>query len=275
MKTYAAAGVLVLALAVLTGCGGSGDGTPTASVSSSPTTDAAMNHGTADGTSMCQETGATEEIPDAKLYIEFNSTDDDTGVHGLFDTSGFTELCIYAPDGRQILSVDPQEQFNDLGMGGIFFESREPKADEVTQAEILADFPVGEYSVVAVGFDGTVLTGSAPFTHNIPAAPVVTSISEGDVVDPVGLVITWEPVTQTIDGNPVQITGYEVIITNEEVEDPNGLAKPIMSTHVPPHVTSLTIPSEFLESDVEYELEILALEESGNQTITVFFFNTQ
>ncbi len=31
---------------------------------------------------------------------------------------------------------------------------------------------------------------------------------------------------------------------------------------------------EFLEPDTVYELEVLALEESGNQTITVGFFMT-
>ena len=35
------------------------------------------------------------------------------------------------------------------------------------------------------------------------------------------------------------------------------------------------VPVEFLEPDTVYELEVLALEESGNQTITVGFFKTE
>jgi len=40
-------------------------------------------------------------------------------------------------------------------------------------------------------------------------------------------------------------------------------------------VTSLTVPSEFMEPGTEYELEVLALEKSGNQTISVLFFETR
>jgi hypothetical protein len=34
------------------------------------------------------------------------------------------------------------------------------------------------------------------------------------------------------------------------------------------------VPAEFFDPDNEYELEVLALEESGNQTISVSFFTT-
>jgi hypothetical protein len=42
-----------------------------------------------------------------------------------------------------------------------------------------------------------------------------------------------------------------------------------------PSVTSLSVPHEFLEPRTGYELEVLALEISGNQTISVLFFQTQ
>jgi hypothetical protein len=35
------------------------------------------------------------------------------------------------------------------------------------------------------------------------------------------------------------------------------------------------VPAEFLEPNTVYELEVLALEGSGNQTISVGFFKTQ
>ena len=53
-------------------------------------------------------TGRTKEIATAKLIIEFNSTDDDIGVHGAFDDHGWSELCVFAPDGRPIAVFDPQ-----------------------------------------------------------------------------------------------------------------------------------------------------------------------
>jgi hypothetical protein len=89
-----------------------------------------------------------------------------------------------------------------------------------------------------------------------------------------GLVIDWEPVTETTVGDPVTITGYEVIVTKEDHEDPHGFSRPVYDVHVPPTLDALSVPSEFLESDTVYEVEVLALEESGNQTISVGFLVT-
>jgi hypothetical protein len=44
--------------------------------------------------------------------------------------------------------------------------------------------------------------------------------------------------------------------------------------HVPAALDALSVPAEFFEPETVYELEVLALEESGNQTITVGFFVT-
>lgn len=227
--------------------------------------------------------GETTEIATAKLIIEFNSTDDDVGVHGAFDDHGWSELCVLDPDGRPILKVNPRGELHDLTMAGIFFESREPPASEFSIEDLEAAFPEGEYEVRGKSFDGTTLVGSATFTHDIPAPPNITSpeLSEDpEQIDtpPVptsGLEIGWDPVTETVDGEPVTITGYEVIITKEEHNDPNGFSRPTFDVHLPASETSLTVSPEFLEAGTAYELEVLALEESGNQTITVGFFATQ
>jgi hypothetical protein len=219
--------------------------------------------------------GKPEPIADAKLIFEYNSTDGDTGVHGLFDSSGWSELCVYDPSGKLLLGVKPQGQLKDLTMGGIFFESREPSEDEISQDQILAMFPEGKYKVVGTTFEGKRLTGEATLTHDIPAPPAITAPEDGAVVDPNNLVVSWNPVTQTVDGGSVDVTGYEVIVTKENHEDPHGFSQPILSAHAGPSAASLTIPSEFLEPGTEYELEVLALETSGNQTITVQFFTTQ
>ena len=86
--------------------------------------------------------------------------------------------------------------------------------------------------------------------------------------------VEWEPVTETIDGDPVTVTGYEVIVTDDAFEDPNGFAQPIYDVHVGPSVTSLSVPPEFFTGDTVYEIEVLVLEESGNQTISLGFFKT-
>ena len=262
--------------ALVAACGGGDDSASTPANTRSPEPDSVGTPGAAGDELACADPqGETEQIDSTKLIFEYNSTDVDTGVHGLFDTTGWSELCVYDPDGRQVLAVKPQGRLKDLTMGGIFFESREPPDTEMSQEEILANFPEGSYEVRATSFEGKGLTGTATLTHDIPQAPTITSPTEGAVVDSANLVVSWEPVTQTVNGGPVTITGYEVIVTKETEDDPHGFSLPVLSAHVLPSVTSLTVPTEFLEAGTEYELEVLALEESGNQTITVIFFETQ
>lgn len=232
---------------------------------------------------VCEEQprGATTPIATAKLIIEFNATDDDLGVHGAFDDHGWSELCVFDPRGRPIVVVDPRRQLDDLTMAGIFFESREPPASEFSMEDLAAAFPEGRYKVRGKSFDGTVLTGRATFTHDVPAAPTITSpeIAEdpeqtGTPVPRDDLAVSWDPVTETTTGEPITITGYEVIITKDVADDPHGFSRPTYDVHVPAAVSSLSVPPEFLEPGTVYELEVLALERSGNQTISVGFFRT-
>jgi hypothetical protein len=223
----------------------------------------------------CQGSGQQAKIATAKLIIEFNATDNDIGVHGAFDDQGWSKLCVYSPSGARLLRVSPQGQLRDLTMGGIFFESREPPIDEFSFEDLKAKFPEGRYPVRALSFDGKLLTGRAKFTHDVPAAPTVTAPVDGAVVGTDDLVVQWDDVTQTIDGRAVTITGYEVIVTKEKHVDPHGFSQPIYDVHLSPDRNSLPVPEEFLEPGTEYELEVLALEKSGNQTITVGFFTTE
>jgi hypothetical protein len=231
----------------------------------------------------CTESqGRTTEIATAKLIIEYNSTDGDLGVHGAFDDHGWKTLCVFDPTGRPVLVVGPRGQLRDLTMAGIFFESREPPISEFSFADLAAKFPEGEYTVRAESIDGTILVGSATFTHDVPAPPTITSPEIADdprgtkrnPIPPKGLAISWDRVRKTVAGGPVDITGYEVIVTKEVEDDPNGFSRPTYDVHVPPTVTSLGVPAKFLEANTVYELEVLALEVSGNQTINVGFFKT-
>jgi hypothetical protein len=181
-----------------------------------------------------------------------------------------------------VLAVKPQSQLHDLTMAGIFFESREPVIEEFTFDDLKARFPEGEYKVVGTNHDGTALVGAATFTHNIPAPPVITSptLTEEDriaeVVHPVeDMVITWEPVTETVEGKPVTIDGYEVIVTNMDGEYPHSFAQPIYDVHLPADQNSLLVPATFFQPGMRYEVEIVAIEESGNQTINNGYFTTE
>jgi hypothetical protein len=223
----------------------------------------------------CQGSGKRAQIGTAKLIIEYNATDDDIGVHGAFDDQGWSKLCVYSPNGRPLLTVSPEGQLRDLTMGGIFFESREPPAEEFSFEDLKAKFPEGMYGGRAVSFDGRLLTGRAKFTHDVPAAPTVTAPEDGAEVQADDVVVEWDDVTETVDGDRVTITGYEVIVTKVEHDDPHGFSQPIYDVHVPPDRNALPVPEEFFEPETEYELEVLALETSGNQTITVGSFTTE
>jgi len=224
----------------------------------------------------------TTQIATAKLIVEYNATDNDIGVHGAFDDHGWRILCVFDLTGRLVLKVSPESQLRDLTMAGTFFESREPPASEFSFADLEARFPEGQYTVRAESFDGKILVGSATFTHDVPAPPTIDSPAlaadpRGTRKNPVplsDLVIAWQDVTQTVAGGPVNITGYEVIVTKEVADDPNGFSRPTYDVHMPPTENSLRVPVEFLEANTVYEVEVLALETSGNQTITVGFFKT-
>lgn len=230
----------------------------------------------AGGDDACNNTtGETIRLPTTKLFVEFNSTNEDTGVHGGFDGLNWQRLCVYDPNGAQVLDVAPQHQLKGLAMSGIFFESREPPNEEVSMEQILAHFPEGLYSVRGRTLDGRRMTGAATFTHDIPAAPVITFPQEGGIISSDGFAVTWDHVTTTLNGDPLDRTGYEVIVTKDVPDDPNGFSRPTFDVHVPPSETSLTVPSEFLEPGTRYEVEVLVLEVSGNQTISIIFFETK
>jgi hypothetical protein len=264
------AALVGIALAALVAAGISGAGL----ASSSNPAAASLQGRDGEG---CGQTGRGQrvKIAAAKLIVEYNATDEDIGVHGAFDDHGWSELCVYDPNGEQVLAVKPEGQLEDLTLAGIFFESREPPSSEFSFEDLESRFPEGQYRVVGRTFDGKRLTGAATFTHDVPAAPTVTAPLDGDAVPHTDLVIQWEDVTETVDGGPITITGYEVIVTKEGHEDRHGFSQPIFDVHVPPDRNSLGVSEEFLEPGTEYEVEVLALEKSGNQTISVSFFTTE
>ncbi|MDH3250446.1 MAG: fibronectin type III domain-containing protein [Acidimicrobiia bacterium] len=223
-----------------------------------------------------------EPMAEAKLYIEHNSTDADTGVHGLFGGDGWKLFCLLAPSGDVLLEVNPEGPLGELGLADLFFESREPPNDEYPIAQLLERFPAGSYAAAGIDTNGDSWVGSARFTHVIPAAPIITSPQLSDdeeriesVVAAGPLSVEWQPVTTGLSGEDVEITGFEVIITSTDHEDPDGWSAPVFDIHVPPTSTSVTVPDGFLTGGASYELEVLALESSGNQTITLGFFRVR
>tara|TARA_Y100001936_G_scaffold253704_1_gene320237 strand:- start:2050 stop:2412 length:363 start_codon:yes stop_codon:yes gene_type:complete len=114
----------------------------------------------------------------------------------------------------------------------------------------------------------------ATLTHAIPAMPEITTPTEGQTVPGPTVLITWKPVTQSIYGMPVNIVGYQVIVESESEEPVHSFFRNEFNVFLPASQTTITVPAEFIKEGTEYEIEVLAIEESGNQTIGIREFET-
>ncbi len=205
---------------------------------------------------------------DARMIIEFNDTDQDVGIQLFLDGEPWKLLRAYAPNGSRILEIKGTHSLVLQGLTELFFESSEPSLDELSLEEFLERFPEGVYELEGVTIEGEEIEGEAVFTHAIPEGPVVLSPPEGSRQDPDKTVVAWKDVP---DPPGSTIEAYQVIVT--EVID--VLPKRTFCVHVPASVTSVTVPAEFMRKGAEYEVEVLAIEAGGNQTITASFFSTQ
>jgi hypothetical protein len=151
----------------------------------------------------------------------------------------------------------------------------EPENAEVPIEDILTMLPEGQYTFEGPTVDGGSTRGAATLTHDIPAGPVLLFPADGATVSPTDLVVSWSPVTQTISGGPATIIRYQLIVEVDEEPHTNTIGKRGLSVYLPASVTSLTIPDEFLEPGTQYKWEVLAIEESGNQTLSSGAFATE
>ncbi len=217
-------------------------------------------------------------LKEAKLNIEHNATVNDTGYQGAIDSEGWGGLTVTGPDGV-ILELKPQGKLATLGMTELFFETVEPENAKVPVADMLAILPEGKYKIegpVVASLGGGTTAGTAWLTHNIPAGAVLITPAEGAKVPLGDTVMSWGAVTQTITGKPVKIIAYELIIEKVGDPDPNMIGKPnSLSMHVRPSVNEITISAAFFEAGSPYAWEILAVEESGNQTLASGKFSTE
>lgn len=214
-----------------------------------------------------------QEIPFSRvrMIIEFNASAQDVGVQVLLDGEPWKHVSIFSPREQRLLSITTTGSLRKQGLTELFFESSEPSLDDVPLAEFLARFPAGVYEFEGMTVNGVELEGQALFSHVIPAGPIIVSPAQSPtqppVVDPQHLVIAWEPVTTSINGTGLQIVGYQVIV--EQIEP-----RRVFSLDLPP-LTSVQIPAEFfLQANTLHKFEVLAIDASGNQTITEGSFVT-
>ncbi|MBA3244088.1 MAG: hypothetical protein H0T61_02790, partial [Actinobacteria bacterium] len=84
--------------------------------------------------------GAVVPLKDAKLNIEHNATDEDTGFQGFVDSEGWRRLDVRGPAG-QVLTLEARGTLAKLGLTELFFESVEPENADVPIATMLAKLP--------------------------------------------------------------------------------------------------------------------------------------
>src|SRR5262245_14494984 len=204
-----------------------------------------------------QGPGGTEvPLEVAKIFFEFNSTDNDLGVHVSLDGEDWKTMKIVKPGGQTIFAVEGKQGYATLGMTELFFEGAEPTLDEFPLADLLALFPAGTYEFSGKTVDMLTIDGEATLSHAVPAGPAVSAtVGPGN-----SLVISWSPVTGPPPGFPdlpINIVGFQVIVDPFQVT-------------LPATTFSVTVSPEFVASlsPGTHSFEVLAIEASGNQTIT-------
>ena len=90
-----------------------------------------------------------------------------------------------------------------------------------------------------------------------------------------GVVASWKPVSMTITGEPVTIIAYQLIIERDVEPHRHMIGKLGLSLYLPRTVTSIAVPDGFLQPHTAYKWEVLAIEQSGNQTLSSGSFRTR
>lgn len=231
----------------------------------------------------------SDEIPfdEAHLFFELNNTDGDLGIHALIDGDAWKRLIIEDPRERKMLDVKVRGRLRRQGLTEIFFESAEPKFDELAPEDFFQRFPAGTYEIEGITLEGDELESEVQLTHVMPAPPVPTVNGDpmamqcddekpgydATEVTTIPVILEWAAVTSShpdpLGGGagvqppiPVTIVNYEVVL---EVETENEFTS-VSSVILPPDVRSYTVPEEFISLGDKFKYEVLAREESYNQT---------
>ena len=195
------------------------------------------------------------------------------------------------PWGRELLDVTLKGRLRLQGLTEIFFESAEPvfesdDPDEVTLTpeEFFERFPPGVYEIEGETLEGEELESETLVTHLMPAPPGGIFVS-GTPIDPAEVDCDDGPIPMVT--GPVSISWGEVIASHPTLGSPKdsdtivihnyqvvveveaALEQEVeLSVILPPGITSLPVPEEFTDLDVDRQIkfEILAREDSFNQT---------
>ncbi|UCE78724.1 MAG: hypothetical protein JSV13_09495 [Nitrospiraceae bacterium] len=209
------------------------------------------------------------EFSETAIFFEENATDGDLGIQIFFDGEPWMMVRVFSPEDSTVFNVMNGGSLMQIGSTEVFTESAEPSFDELPREELLALFTEGEYTFLGTIVGGGLMVGTAMLTHDLPVPVDVALVVNGD-----SAIIEW--VDKSEDGDP-EIVGFEVVI-EMVVEDDSGEERVFVNTATfPASVTSFTISQEFISAAfdffaegelLEVKFEVIAIEESGNKTIT-------
>jgi hypothetical protein len=146
----------------------------------------------------------------------------------------------------------------------LFSESSEPSFDVFPLEEFRKLFPEGVYTFRGKTIDGKNLLGTTRLTHDIPDGPRIFRPGNDAEVSRSNAVVAWKPV-RTTGRRHRWLPGRG---------DPGG--SPAGAQRRPPgQRPALPVPAEFLQHGTEYKAEVLAIEASGNQTLTEVAFTVK
>lgn len=225
---------------------------------------------------------------EAEIFFELNDTDGDLGIHGKIDGGPWKYVKIEDSRRRLLMYLTTWSHLRQQAVTELFFESAEPTFDELSPEEFFSRFPKGKYRISGKSQDGDRLYSRTKVTHMMPAPPEFTITDadgtsldsdaecadedEGDLPELTGdVVVTWEPVETSHEeiGDPQGSDDIEIVLYQVVAECENDELI-IFSMDVPPsdEEMSVTVPAAFFGDgeDMECKVEVLAREESGNQT---------
>ena len=214
----------------------------------------------------------------ANIFFELNSTAGDLGVHVSLDGESWKILRVQDPQGREIVELEPKRGAKTIGLTELFFEGSEPPLVDVSFARFLELFPQGNYRFLGVTTGNQLLRSTDPLTPELPCPVKVVSPPPDKPVAPDQVVIRWEPAPGVFNpdsgickkNQDVELASYEVIaeVVNEEA----GLVRHY-TVELAAGVTELPVPRTFFKEGLllpgtEFRLEVIAIEDTGNKTIT-------
>jgi hypothetical protein len=216
------------------------------------------------------------ELEAAKIVIEHNATDVETGFRGFVNGEPWRRMDVTRPDGRLVVRLAAANQLRELGLTAVSFETQRPSTAGTPIEDLMRRMPEGEYGFVGTTVKGAFTMGMATLSHAIPdGVRITTPVPGAHVSADQSLTIAWMPVTRALDGRPVTVSHYQLTVAALHLGPHPGFGAERYSASVPSTIKSMTVPHEFLLPDRYYRYEVLAIADNGNQTFVVGEFNTR